>query len=43
MDNYKDIKYNDGFKLFIRINDNYKEIYKDYQYYGEISFNLRKN
>ena len=41
MDNYKDIEYQDGFKLFIRINDNYKEIYKDYEYYGEISFKLK--
>ncbi len=42
MDNYKDIRYKNGFKLYIRINDNYSDIYKDYNYYGKISFQLRK-
>ena len=42
MDNYKDIEYKDGFNLFIQINDNYKEIYQDYEYYGEISFILKR-
>ena len=42
MDNYKDIAYDKGFKLYIKINDNYKDIYKDYDYYGKISFKLKK-
>ncbi len=44
MDNYKDINYDNGFKLYIRINnDNYKDIYKDYDYYGKVSFKLKRN
>ncbi len=42
MDNYKDIEYKNGFTLYIRINENYLDIYKDYNYYGEISFKVKK-
>lgn len=42
LDNYKDINYNKGFKLYININDNYRDIYKDYNYYGKVSFKLEK-
>ena len=42
MDNYKDINYNNGFTLYFKINENYKDIYKDYNYYGKISLKLKK-